>query len=127
MAVHNVTGKLGENFAAALLEKKGYKLLCRNYRTYYGEIDIVASVGETIVFAEVRTRSSLAYSPLETVTKQKRKRIISAAYIYLEEYPTVLQPRFDVIAIAVKKGNTAVYDCQHFEGAFDGSEYDGGY
>ena len=62
------TGDRGEDYTAAYLKKNGYKILSRNYRKSYGEIDIIASKGKTICFVEVKTRHSGTLSqPYEAV------------------------------------------------------------
>lgn len=127
MAQHNLTGKMGEEYAADQLEKCGYTILCRNFSVYYGEIDVIAAKGDIIAFVEVRTRSLRSGIPSETVTKTKRKRIISAAYIYMEKYPTKLQPRFDIISVITDTSGKTVKDWRHLKGAFDGSDYDGSF
>ena len=66
-------GELGENVACEFLIKNGYKIICRNYRNKYGEIDIIASFKNEVVFIEVKTRKSLRYGfPAEAVNAQKK-------------------------------------------------------
>lgn len=126
MARHNDTGRMGEEFAAATVQSSGYQILCRNFATTYGELDIVACKEDILAFIEVRTRRFGGGHPVETVTRSKRKRIISAAYIYLERHPSTLQPRFDIFTVTTGSSGQ-VADWAHFEGAFDGSEYDGSF
>lgn len=94
-------GKDGEEQAVMFLKKKHYKILTRNYRTYYGEIDIVAKIKETIVFVEVKSRKNDTMGrPEEWVTYQKRKKIVSAAKKYISANELNEKNfRFDVIAI----------------------------
>ncbi|MDO8658693.1 MAG: YraN family protein [Candidatus Levybacteria bacterium] len=80
-------GKLGEDLASKFLEKKGYKIIDRNFKKRYGEIDIIAidSSEKTpvLVFIEVKTRTSSEYgSPLEAITYWKLKSLIKAAQYY---------------------------------------------
>ena len=93
-------GAAGEVLAARFLREKGYNLIAGNYRTRLGEIDIIAKDGDYIVFVEVKTRSEQAlYAPREAVTFQKQQKIIRSAALYMERFPTSLQPRFDVIEV----------------------------
>lgn len=70
------TGQLSENYAASVLEKKGYKIIARNYKTKQGELDIIAKDNDTICFIEVKTRSSKRYGlPQEAVDKKSLKRL----------------------------------------------------
>ena len=78
------TGYFGEEIACKVLEKKGYRLLSRNYTVRGGEIDLVMEKGDEIVFVEVKTRRNDHYGDaLESITPQKKKRILRAAEIYL--------------------------------------------
>lgn len=97
------TGSKGEDFVADLLRKKGYKILTRNYKTRFGEIDIIAHDAKFLVFVEVKTRSEMSLGhPLEAVTIQKQKKIILAAQSYIQRFGCSLQPRFDVAAVFTK-------------------------
>lgn len=110
-------GAAGERQAAVFLRKKGYKIEAANYHSRFGEIDIIASKGEYIVFAEVKTRAcgSIA-SPAEFVTAVKAEKIRKTAMLYLAAFPSKLQPRFDVIEVYTEKGNTVKIN--HIENAF---------
>jgi putative endonuclease len=94
-------GADGESLACAELEKLGYRIVERNYRTRSGEIDIVAADADTIVFVEVKTKTDGSFGdPVEEVTPQKQQQIISMG----EWYSTCcLQPdtpcRFDVVGV----------------------------
>ncbi len=112
----NASGPLGEQIAADYLRAAGYEIVRRNYRTRFGEIDIVAADSRFLVFAEVRTREAGALvGPLESVTPAKRRRLVKTALLYLQKFPTVLQPRFDVIGITLEGPQHTV---QHIENAF---------
>ena len=115
----NDRGKIYEDQAAAFLEKAGLKLIRRNWSAPTGEIDIIASEKGTLVFVEVRGRSSAGFgSPAETVTKSKQDRIIKTAIGYLKA--KALKPesvRFDVVAII--PGN----EPEHIRGAFNAGKY----
>ena len=78
-------GKRGEELAWRHLETRGYVILEANHRTKHGEIDLVTEKDGTLVFVEVRTRSSGGYgSPEESITPAKRSHLISAAEEYLQ-------------------------------------------
>ena len=96
------TGQRGEQRAAEFLERHGYVVLARNYRTRYGEIDLICAGAGCIAFVEVKTRSSTKFgAPREAVTLSKQHRMILAAQKWLLEHPTALQPRFDVVEVLV--------------------------
>jgi len=96
-------GSAGEELASAELERLGYAVIERNYRSRFGEIDIVARDGDTVVFVEVKTKTSGDFGdPVEEVTPQKQRQILSMG----EEYHSYCcQPdtacRFDVVAVDV--------------------------
>jgi putative endonuclease len=97
-------GRRAEGMAAAFLEGQGFRIVARNWRQYgadAGELDLVADDHGTCVFVEVRSRTGEAQGhPLETVTAQKRARVIRAARLYLAaEAPSADGYRFDVVAV----------------------------
>jgi putative endonuclease len=98
---HQLFGKQSESAAVRHLKKKGYKILEKNYRTPLGEIDIVARDNDTIVFVEVKARSSARFgNPKTAVTPRKQRRISMVALHYLKEKRQHrAKARFDVIAI----------------------------
>lgn len=94
-------GKWGEDRAVRELERRGYAILARRYRTRHGEIDIVADDGGTIVFVEVKAREGNECGPAaEAVTPHKQRRLTSMAVDYLARNHVTDKPcRFDVVAI----------------------------
>jgi putative endonuclease len=87
-------------FAAAFLKDQGYRILHRNFRRPEGEIDLVCTDRSVLCFVEVRSRASSAYGlPIETISRQKRRRLVLAARQYLAAHPTNLPCRFDVVTI----------------------------
>ena len=94
-------GKIGEDCAVAALERLGYAILARRYRTRHGEIDIVAQDGETTVFVEVKARVTAEFgSAAEAVTPWKQRRLARMAWDYAARHGLVDRPcRFDVVAI----------------------------
>ena len=108
-------GAKGEHIAAIYLEKKGYKIIERNYRFKLAEIDLIASIENFIVFVEVKARSSNKFGhPEEAVNAKKARKVIEGAEHYLEAINWKGNIRFDIIA--VKLGQEI--DIQHFEDAF---------
>jgi putative endonuclease len=95
------TGKRGEALAAAHLVEAGYRIVECNYRCLFGEIDIVAEEGETIVFVEVKSRRSGTYGdPQLAVGHDKQKKISRIAMQYLAEGGLQNRSaRFDVVAV----------------------------
>jgi Predicted endonuclease distantly related to archaeal Holliday junction resolvase len=101
------TGRLGEDAAAGYLCQKGYTIVQKNFRTRFGEIDIIACNAAYIVFAEVKTRKRNALLlPREAVDEKKQRRLIKATLDYLSTHGIGdLQPRFDVIEVYTAAGN----------------------
>lgn len=95
-------GQAGEDRAAKHLAKQGYRILERNYRTTHGEIDLIALHEGTIVFVEVKTRTSDAFgAPELAVTPQKQRRMVKTALGYIKYKKLHQVPcRFDVVAIS---------------------------
>ena len=96
-------GRRGEDAAARFLERRGYEIVARNWTCAAGEADIVARDGETIVFVEVKTRSSCEKGmPSEAVDASKRERYERIAALYLQGCDVVDVPiRYDIVAIVV--------------------------
>ena len=94
-------GDAGEDLACEHLRGRGMKVLARNYRCRVGEIDIVADDGGTVVFVEVKERSSDSHgSAVEAVTAAKRRRVVRAARVYAATHGLADSAvRFDVLAI----------------------------
>ena len=94
-------GLFGEDEAAKLLKKRGYRIIQRNYSCRYGEIDIIAKDGKTLVFIEVKTLSrGKAETPFDTITERKRRHIENCAEYYLNYKKLKDTPiRFDAVAV----------------------------
>jgi putative endonuclease len=116
------TGSLGEKAAAEYLLQKGLDILNSNYRTRYGEIDIIATDGRYIIFIEVKTRKEHSLiSPREAVDYRKQAKIIKTAEDFLcnERSADKLQPRFDVIeVITADQSIFSVKQINQLENAF---------
>ena len=115
------TGRLGEDAAARYLMRAGYQVVERNYRCRAGEIDLVARDGETLVFIEVRARTSTAFgTPEESVTARKQQKMIACALTYLSERGRPDQDwRIDVVAVTLDRGRVSRLD--HYQHAIEGS------
>ncbi|MFL5867999.1 MAG: YraN family protein [Thermoleophilaceae bacterium] len=115
-------GALGERLAAEHLTARGYKVLERNFRTRFGELDIVARNGRFLVFCEVKTRlgAPAPFGPLSSVGPRKRAQLRRMAGQWLHERgrgPGTPEARFDVIGINLDAtGRLLALD--HLEGAF---------
>ncbi len=93
-------GGPAEQLAAAFLERRGLKILARNYRCRFGEIDLIAQSGPTLVFIEVRARKSDEFGgAAESITAAKRRRLIAAARHYLAARREWRACRFDVVLL----------------------------
>ncbi len=113
-------GNYYEDYAVNYLKSCKYKILTRNYKTKFGEIDIVAydKKSKVIVFVEVRYRKDVSYGmPTETVNFHKQKRILISAieYIKKNKIDKDISYRFDVISIV---GNSDNVQLDHIKGAF---------
>lgn len=120
MGQNNITGAWGESLAADYLKKKHYKLVATNYRSRFGEIDLIVCDKNYLVFVEVKLRKSDSFArAAEFVDHHKQNRLRSTAEIYLSEYPTALQPRFDIIEVYAPNGIATVNPkINHLEDAF---------
>ena len=120
MGKNNELGAWGERQAARFLLKKGYRLVERNYRCPWGEIDLILEDDEFLVFAEVKLRKSSRYgTPAEFVTRRKREKLRKTALYYLQSHPAQKQPRFDVVEIYAPRGtDTDPIPIHQIENAF---------
>ncbi len=93
-------GKFGEKMAYAYLRQKGYSVLARNYRSNYGEIDLIVTKGDSLLFVEVKLRDkNCNYRPCEAVTISKQKKIIQTASCFLQEHSGDWNAQFAVMEI----------------------------
>ena len=113
-------GAWGEAIAAEALRSRGFTVIEQNYRSRYGEIDIIAENREYLVFAEVKLRKSAYFGAArEFVDLRKQERLRATASMWLEEHETSLQPRFDVIEVYGEEG-AAAPRIRQIENAFGG-------
>jgi putative endonuclease len=115
-------GALGEQLAAEHLERLGYRIVGRNYRTRWGELDLIAHDGRLLAFVEVKTRcvSGGAGSPFEAVDRRKQAQVRRIAAGWLTEVsdrPRAEDLRFDVIGVTVD-GAGRLIELEHREGVF---------
>ena len=110
-------GTLGEAAACQALQKAGIAILERNYRRPTGEIDVIAREGRTILFIEVKARSSTKYGrPAEAVNRAKQLHIVRIAMYYLSEHNLSDAPvRFDVVEVLPD-------EIRHLRAAFDATD-----
>ncbi len=116
-------GILGEQLAAEHLERRGFRIVERNYRTRWGELDVIAFDGHVLVFVEVKTRrmAADAGSPFEAIRPLKQARVRKMARSWLidrrHERPFAKVMRFDAIGVTFDLAGRLV-GVEHLEGAF---------
>ena len=115
-------GALGERLAAEHLMRRGFEILERNYRTRWGELDIVAFDGSTLAFCEVKTRRAgfRHGSPFEAIHPRKRaqvRRMVSSWLAERSDHPVAPRIRCDAIGVTVD-GADRLLALEHLEGAF---------
>ena len=118
--VTNPIGLIGESEAAKMLEKKGFKVVERNWRMGHLEVDLIAEGRKEIVFVEVKARTSTFGNimPEEYVDEDKRRKITAAANAYIKYKKTDKTLRFDVIGILVDPDTHEVTYRGHWESAY---------
>ncbi|MEM7009433.1 MAG: YraN family protein [Thermodesulfobacteriota bacterium] len=104
-------GRRGEDLACKCLKKDKYKILEKNYRVRQGEIDIIAEdKNKVLCFVEVKARSRTDYgSAIEAVTYAKQKKLLAAAFVYIEEMKIKSKDmRFDIVSVDLNSGETEI-------------------
>ncbi len=115
----SLLGKWGEAKAAEYLRKKGFVIISANYRSRFGEIDLIAENKATIVFVEVKLRKNSNFAnAYEFVTPTKQKKIRKTAEMWLSENRTEKNLRFDVVEIYAPDGVSGKYTINQIENAF---------
>lgn len=120
MAEHNEFGKWGEDEAARFLERKGYSILERDWKWGKRDLDIIAVTEnrQTLVFVEVKTRSSEdLQEPEEAVDNAKMKNLAIAANAYVKAMNAMQDIRFDIVSIIGKR--KCLERIEHIEDAFN--------
>lgn len=104
---NRATGRVAEEIATRTLQEKGYKILEQNFSNRFGEIDIIAKDGDTLVFAEVKAKTGIEFgSPEEMINPGKLARIRNMATLYMNSH--VVACRIDVVAIVLGSDNEVV-------------------
>ncbi|MBQ3299829.1 MAG: YraN family protein [Ruminococcus sp.] len=120
-------GDIGEEYAVNYLKKHRYKILSRNYRKRFGEIDIIAEKKGTVAFVEVKTRHENPLSrPFEAVDTKKQEKIYRTSLAYIYENDLDCQYRFDVCEVYVNRDTLKLIQINYFDNAFI-PESDNGY
>ena len=116
----NLKGRWGEAVAADFLRRRHYKIIAANFRTRFGEIDLIARNRQYVIFVEVKTRKDDRFvQAREYVTAAKQERLRTTAMYWLSLQPTELQPRFDIIEIYAPDGTETLNPViRHLENAF---------
>ena len=123
MALHNETGKKGEQIAAGFLRRNGYSVLATNWRHDKYEIDIIAKMGEEVVFVEVKTRKNKLFGEAsQAVTGKKQKHLIEGAEYFMEQNELDAEARFDVICVYYDPESSKIPEIEHIVDAF-GAEW----
>ncbi len=116
MADHNELGRKGEDLAVEYLLLKEFEILERNYRYQKAEIDIIAKRGDTLIAAEVKTRSTPEFgNPQDFVKPKQIQQLVKAMNYYVEESGLDVDVRFDIIAIVKNKAGQKI---EHIQDAF---------
>ena len=116
MAKHNKLGKDGELIAFMVLQRDGFAILETNWRFQKAEVDIIAQKDGFLIFIEVKTRGSKKFgNPSDSIDKKKISLYKDAVEGYLEQYPSELEVRFDVVDIIIGKDETEI---EHTPNAF---------
>jgi putative endonuclease len=113
-------GRLGERLAAEHLERLGYRIVARNHRTRYGEIDLVACDRERLVFVEVKTLRAGGFRPFDKIDPRKQSRVRQMARSWLngtDDRPYRPEVRFDAIGVTID-GAGRLVELDHLEAAF---------
>ena len=113
---NKIKGNWGEERAAELLKRKGYRIIAMQWKSLRFEIDIIAEKGNEIIFVEVKTRTSEDYGqPWEAVKHDKRRKICNSADQYIRMNQCDKEPRFDIISIVRTDDKTKI---THLQSAF---------
>lgn len=106
MAKHTITGRVGETYAVSFLKEHKYTIVSTNFRSKFGEIDVIATDGDQLVFVEVKTRSSTVFgTPADAITPKKLRSVIKAAEYFILVNNHAQNYRIDAIEVFMN-GNT---------------------
>ncbi|WP_018350924.1 YraN family protein [Longispora albida] len=117
MGARNGVGRYGERVAARYLAEAGMRIVARNWRRRYGELDIIAADGDVLVICEVKTRRGAGYGhPAEAITLRKQDQLRSLASRWLDGRPEPGAVRFDVLSVWPQRRGPA--KVEYLRGAF---------
>lgn len=113
-----LVGRAGEEAARSYLQRKGYRVAQVNFRCPYGEIDMIAFSGSTLVFIEVRTRTGSSFgTPAESITPEKLNHLKKTALYYMQSrFGQEVACRFDLIAVQLERQSMALLSLRHYRG-----------
>lgn len=117
-------GRTGEDIACLFLERKGYRVIERNYRKPWGEIDVIAEKAGTVRFVEVKTISvsdfsrEIGYRPEELVDARKLRKLARTAALYMEVKKDAREFQLDVVGVLLHE-STRTARCRLFEQALE--------
>lgn len=115
--IQNISGVLGEKICYFYLLKNGFKVIFKNFKSPFGEIDLIATKNENLYFVEVKLRQkNCGYSPCEAVDLKKQKKIIKTAIYFNEKHKNNFQPRFVVMEVLREK--TGNFNVKFIDNAF---------
>jgi len=114
-------GDKGERYAARYLKKQGFRIVARNHKNQFGEIDLIATDGNQVVFVEVKTRKSDKFgAPVEAVNAAKQRKLTQLAMAYLKKNKLLdRSARFDIVGIIWPEDAKKPTDVRHYRNAFD--------
>jgi putative endonuclease len=117
---HLILGFRGEKKAQDFLCAQGYRILEHNYRTPWGEIDLIAQQGKVLCFIEIKTRTSSSYGfPADAVDSRKQKKLIKTAEHYLREMKQMISEcRFDIVEVLREPGVSESFEIRLIQDAF---------
>lgn len=116
MALHNITGRWGEQAAVDFLVAKGYDIVERNWRLDHLELDIVARHQQRIVFVEVKTRTAAQDAdPRRIISPRKLNNLLRCANVYMQRYNVNFSAQFDIIIITGTPDN---HQISHYPDAY---------
>jgi len=107
---NKIIGNIGEQYAVSYLQKEKYKIIDKNYRCNYGEIDIIAFDKDCLCFVEVKTRTTCKYGrPANAVNYPKRRHIINCAKVYISSKRLGnYKARFDIVEVFMKNDDNKI-------------------
>ena len=109
MSRSSTLGKKGEEMAALLLASKGFEIVCKNYKTKYGEIDIICKKDENLLFVEVKIRSANIFgTPLESLPAKRVRRMADAVMAFLSENPEFQESQIQLALVGISNGKTHI-------------------